>query len=121
MDLFGMLPRRFQPRADSMGLHAESVFDGNNGTPPTHQRNDLRDGCLVGTASVKDRAGAGTEGLPADAAAVAPLCLTMHTNIALPDQAACGTIQIGAPYLLRIHGVLLLFGHTGFSMDSLIC
>jgi hypothetical protein len=121
VDGFGMLAGRFEPSADRLGLEAKGMFKGDQGTAPTDQRDDLDDACLGGAAAMKDRAGAGAKGLATDVTAVAPLLLTMHADVALPNLASCRTVQVGAPYRLRIHGSLLLFGHTGFSMDPLIC
>ena len=70
---------------------------------------------------MKDGTGTGAEGLATDGAMGALLRPTMDADGALADLAPCGTGQVRAPYLVRIHGCLLQVAHTGFSMDPLIC
>lgn len=117
MERFGMLACRFEPIADSLGLDAIGMLDGDDGAAPTDQGNDLGDECLVGAAAMKEGATSRAKGFLTDVATIAPFLLAMDTDIALADLSPCGTDQIGAPYRLRIHGLLLLVRHPGLSMN----
>ncbi len=109
VDGFGMHASSLKLVADRLRLTAKSMFDGDKRAAPTDERDNQDDECLVSAAAMEDGAGASAEGLAADGAAVAPFLLTMDADVALSQLASCRTGQGGAPYLLRIHG-LLLFG-----------
>jgi hypothetical protein len=121
VESFRLQASSFHPVADGVRLEAKGVFDGDERTAPGDESDDHDDECLVSSAAMEDGAGAGAEGLPTDVAAVASLFLAVYTDIALAELASCRTVQVGAPYDLRIHGVLLLVRHPGLSMDPLIC
>ena len=121
MNRFRMRSGGFEPGADGLGLQAKGMFERDQGTAPTDEGDDHDDACLVGTAAMKDRAGAGAEGFVADMAVIALFLPTMDADVALPSLSSCGTGQVGAPYRLRIHGASCLVRHPGLSMDPSFC
>src|SRR5262249_37197683 len=84
------------PFANGLGLEAEGAFDRRNGTAIADQRDDARDGVLVGAPAKEERTGTLAERFATYSTAIARWRAAMNPNGALTNLASCRTVQVRA-------------------------